>query len=246
MSWTTATAVMVGTENAARPRKKPEVRPSQPVESVSLLDCAGRRRSPRRSPAFTKAVHRATTRSATQPTHPPSEIIAVVRAAGDSPEGVRLRGVIVVLWRAGLRISEALALAETDLDRHGGALVIRAGKGGKRREVEMDRWVGKVSSPGSSSAPISRRRAVPCSVRPRSGRTCEAGRWRLLCSSRRPLLRRTALATLRSFDPAQRIPERAGQCQSSRLSSRRTDRPLDLFGSEPCTGPDAAMDKMSE
>lgn len=31
-------------------------------------------------------------------------------AAGDGPDGVRLRGVMVVLWRPGLRISEALAL----------------------------------------------------------------------------------------------------------------------------------------
>ncbi len=37
-------------------------------------------------------------------------------AAGDDPDGLRLRGLIVVLWRAGLRISEALALVETDLD----------------------------------------------------------------------------------------------------------------------------------
>jgi len=44
----------------------------------------------------------------------------VMRAAGDGPDGIRLRGPIVVLWRAGLRISEALALAETDLDRIGG------------------------------------------------------------------------------------------------------------------------------
>jgi site-specific recombinase XerD len=40
-----------------------------------------------------------------------------MRAAGGHDDGVRLRGVIVVLWRAGLRISEALALSETDLDR---------------------------------------------------------------------------------------------------------------------------------
>ncbi|MGZ6587755.1 MAG: tyrosine-type recombinase/integrase, partial [Solirubrobacteraceae bacterium] len=51
-----------------------------------------------------------------------------------------LRGIIVVLWRAGLRISEALALTETDLDPDRGALRIRHGKGGKRREVGMDRW----------------------------------------------------------------------------------------------------------
>ena len=63
----------------------------------------------------------------------------MMRAAGDSPEGVRLRGIIVVLWRAGLRISEALALSETDLDPGRGSLVVR-GKGDKRGEVGMDRW----------------------------------------------------------------------------------------------------------
>ena len=49
-------------------------------------------------------------------------------------------GVIIALWRAGLRISEALALAETDLDRQRGAVLVRAGKGGRRRGVGMDRW----------------------------------------------------------------------------------------------------------
>jgi integrase len=76
------------------------------------------------------------------PPDPPTveEIIAVMRAAGDSPEGARLRGVIVVMWRAGLRISEALALTESDLDRVRGAVAVRHGKGGRRREVGMDRW----------------------------------------------------------------------------------------------------------
>jgi hypothetical protein len=36
------------------------------------------------------------------------EIIAVMRAAGDNPHGRRPRGLIVILWRAGLRIQEAL------------------------------------------------------------------------------------------------------------------------------------------
>jgi integrase len=39
-----------------------------------------------------------------------------------------------------LRISEALALAESDLDRARGAILVRRGKGGKRREVGMDNW----------------------------------------------------------------------------------------------------------
>jgi integrase len=67
------------------------------------------------------------------------EIVVVMRASGDRPDGLRLRGVIVVLWRAGLRMSEAFALAESDLDRTRGAVLVRRGKGGKRREVGMDR-----------------------------------------------------------------------------------------------------------
>jgi hypothetical protein len=37
------------------------------------------------------------------PPDPPTveEIVAVMRAAGDSPEGMRLSRIIVVLWRAG-------------------------------------------------------------------------------------------------------------------------------------------------
>ena len=45
-----------------------------------------------------------------------------------------------MLWRAGLRVSEALTLAESDLDPTRGAILVRHGKGGKRREVGMDRW----------------------------------------------------------------------------------------------------------
>jgi hypothetical protein len=45
---------------------------------------------------------------------------------------------IAVLWRAGLRISEALALNETDIDIARGSLLVRHGKGDKRREAGMD------------------------------------------------------------------------------------------------------------
>ena len=51
-----------------------------------------------------------------------------------------MRGLIVVLWRAGLRIQEALALSESDLDERRGSLLVRHGKGDKRREVGMDEW----------------------------------------------------------------------------------------------------------
>jgi site-specific recombinase XerD len=76
------------------------------------------------------------------PADPPrvEEIVAVMRAAGEGPNGDRARGLIVVLWRAGLRITEAITLGEGDLDSARGALLIRHGKGGKRREVGMDDW----------------------------------------------------------------------------------------------------------
>jgi site-specific recombinase XerD len=70
-----------------------------------------------------------------------------MKVAGESPYGLRLRALIVILWRAGLRISEALALAETDLEPMRGAIVVRRGKGGKRREVGMDDWGWEQLSP---------------------------------------------------------------------------------------------------
>jgi site-specific recombinase XerD len=68
------------------------------------------------------------------------EIIAVMRAAGDGVHGARVRALIVIVWRAGLRIDEALSLAETDLDARHGSILVRQGKGGKRREVGIDDW----------------------------------------------------------------------------------------------------------
>jgi hypothetical protein len=80
------------------------------MESIALLDRAGRRRSPATTSTFHRGVSPGN-KGLRYPPDPPTveEIGAVMRAAGDCPEGVRLRGVIVVLWRAGLRISEPLA-----------------------------------------------------------------------------------------------------------------------------------------
>ena len=64
----------------------------------------------------------------------------MMRAAGESTHGARVRALIVILWRAGLRTNEALMLAESDLEPQRGAIVVRYGKGGKRREVGMDDW----------------------------------------------------------------------------------------------------------
>lgn len=74
-----------------------------------------------------------------------------MRAVGDRPDGRCLRALAVLLWRAGLRISEVLALQEGDLDSARGAILVRRGKGGKRREVGMDRWACLSWIRGSSS-----------------------------------------------------------------------------------------------
>ena len=106
-----------------------------------LLTAAGHRRQPVTLPGY-HAGRPPRNKGRRYPADPPTveEIISVMRTAGAGPDGVRLRGLIVVLWRAGLRIGEALALAETDLDARRGAVLVRAGKGGKRREVGMDSW----------------------------------------------------------------------------------------------------------
>ena len=70
-----------------------------------------------------------------------------MRRAGDTIHGRRLRGRIVVLWRAGLRIHEALALAEADLDARRDSLLVHRGKGGRRREVGMDDWAWEQLTP---------------------------------------------------------------------------------------------------
>src|SRR4051794_27559030 len=75
------------------------------------------------------------------PADPPrtEEIIAVMRCCEENEHGARARPLIVVLWRAGLRIQEPLDLNELDLARRRGSVLVRRGKG-RRREVGMDDW----------------------------------------------------------------------------------------------------------
>jgi integrase len=100
------------------------------------LDRAGRRRSPATMPGF-HAGRPPRNNGLRYPADPPKveEIIAVMLAAGDGAHGRRLRGLIVILWRAGLRIQEALALTEADLDQRRGSLLVRRGKGGRRSNL---------------------------------------------------------------------------------------------------------------
>src|SRR5436190_4285428 len=106
-----------------------------------LVDAAGRRRSPATMPAF-HAGKAPRNKGQRYPADPPTvdEIVAVMRVAGQARYGARLNSLIVVLWRAGLRIQEALSLLEPDLDPRRGSILVRHGKNDRRREVGMDAW----------------------------------------------------------------------------------------------------------
>jgi hypothetical protein len=108
------------------------------------------------------------------------EIVAVMRAAGDNAHGRRLRALIVVLWRAGLRIHEALALAEIGPGSAPRFGACSWGKGGGLREVGVPliafnaNWATAASasrpSTGKASAtPRSSMPSLPDASSPRAG-----------------------------------------------------------------------------
>jgi site-specific recombinase XerD len=121
---------------------------------LSGLDAAGRRRSPATMPGY-HAGRPPRNKGMRYPADPPTvdEIAAVMRHASDDRHGWRLRAMIVVLWRAGLRVQEALALTEHDLDQRRGSILVRSGKGGRRREVGMDEWAWEQLRPWLAARP---------------------------------------------------------------------------------------------
>jgi integrase len=108
---------------------------------LPVLDAAGRRRSPATLRGYDSG-RPPRSKGRLYPADPPTveEIVAVMRQTGDDRHGFRLRALIVVLWRGGLRVQAALALCERDLDPRRGSLLVRNGKGGRRREIGMDTW----------------------------------------------------------------------------------------------------------
>lgn len=68
----------------------------------------------------------------------PDEVYALIDACGRGPAGRRNRAMIAVMWRAGLRCGEALALYPKDVDLASGRIQILHGKGDRRRVVALD------------------------------------------------------------------------------------------------------------
>jgi integrase/recombinase XerD len=82
----------------------------------------------------------------------PDEVKSLLRAcSGRAPTGIRNRALLVLGWRGGLRLGEALALHPKDLDPVAGTVNVLRGKGGKQRTVGLDptafalveRWLDK-------------------------------------------------------------------------------------------------------
>jgi hypothetical protein len=78
---------------------------STEVTDFAVLDSAGRRRSPATLPGF-HAGRAPRNKGMLYPTDPPTveEIVCVMRHAREDPHGFRLRAMIVMLWRGGLRV----------------------------------------------------------------------------------------------------------------------------------------------
>ena len=90
----------------------------------------------------------------------PAEVKALLAACdGTSLTGMRNRGLLAVLWRGGLRCSEALDLRPGDVDFGGGTIRVLHGKGDRARTVGVDgqaldvvrAWLGARQAAGIES-----------------------------------------------------------------------------------------------
>jgi hypothetical protein len=82
------------------------------------------------------------TRSVAMASSPWKTAVAMALAPGGAPQSLRM-------WRAGLRIHEALALGEADLDERRGALLARRGKGSRAVRSAWTTGRGSSFGPGS-------------------------------------------------------------------------------------------------
>ena len=91
------------------------------------------------------------------------EVAALLRQCSTTaPTGIRNRGLITVMYRAGLRINEALALKVSDVNPAVGTIRVLHGKGDKSRTVSIDdggmalvqRWIDKRAALGHRHGPL--------------------------------------------------------------------------------------------
>ena len=189
------------------------------MRSTPLVDCAGRRRSPATMSGFHQG-RPPRNKGLRYPPDPPTveEIIAVMRAAGDRSDGLSLRSADRSCFGVqGCGSAKRSPCPESDLDRTRGAVLVRRGKGGKRREVGMDRWAWEQLEPWLTI------------------RAGSAG-WRALLRAPGPHLRPPLLPIRDSRPTAQRRPR--GRSAPSVRAAPAPPRPRrrDESGRSPTTG----------
>ena len=107
-----------------------------------------------------------------------AEVERLLRELGGGVCGHRNRALVGMLWRAGLRITEALSLYPKDVDGDGGTVTVLRGKGGRRRQVALDGYAVALLDPwltARAQLGIDRRAPLFCTVtRGSSGRSIHA------------------------------------------------------------------------
>jgi site-specific recombinase XerD len=92
-----------------------------------------------------------------------AEVSRLLRqCSATAPTGIRNRALITVLYRAGLRVEEALALRAADVDPANGTVRVLHGKGDKARTSWIDdgsmalvqRWIDKRAGLGFRHGPL--------------------------------------------------------------------------------------------
>ncbi|WCB94470.1 integrase [Baekduia alba] len=117
-----------------------------------LFDKLGRKRSPATIPGY-MAGRPAPSRGRKYPPNPftVAEIVELLNHVGavckNEVYAERLRALVLVLWRSGVRISEGLGLHEGDLSADASKVFVRRGKGGKQREIGVDAWLWPLLEP---------------------------------------------------------------------------------------------------
>lgn len=122
------------------------IEPKHNLKEIPTHDARGYKRAEHTLPGHRAGIP-AKTRGRRYPADPPTaaEIFALLSECDDTPTGMRLKALIGTIWRSGLRINEALALVEADLNPP--SVTVRSGKGNKRRVSGMDPFGWQVLMP---------------------------------------------------------------------------------------------------
>jgi hypothetical protein len=210
------------------------------MTDFSVLDAAGRRRSPATRPGY-HAGRPPRNKGMRYPADPPAvdAIVAVMRHTADDRHGWRARAMIVVLWRAGLRIQEALALAEHDLDHRCGSIPAwegtrRSGRWrGRRRSVRCRSWWQSRTARRTCAASPACGRRPRAPRRPLGQRRCRRAQSRTPSPEAPPSSRQAPARHIPTLSPparATRANSRSGEPRRPRVraSPRREERPTPL------------------